>query len=100
MQFISDFDLPNAAGNRLLSLIRLGQSYSTTAVPKDHRRMVERTSKSYGRSIRSITHSISIKNIHPCLKDMQDIVFEYVASINLLTYILLHVCVDFVLNLY
>ena len=78
MEFASDFNLSNEAGNRLLSLIRLGQSLPDAAVPKDHRRMVERNSNSYGRSTTSIRHTISFKHLHPSFMEIPDINFEYV----------------------
>ena len=76
MKYISDFKLPMVAGNRLLSLLKLAQSLPEAVIPSDHRRMVERNLKEYGRSTLKVQHTISLNKIHPCLKDIPDLVLE------------------------
>ena len=76
MQFVSDFNLPLSAGNRLLALLKLSQSFPNVLIPMDHRRMVERICREYGRSTTMVEHSLSLKNIHPCLADIPDLTFQ------------------------
>ena len=76
MEFISDYNLPITAGNRLLALLKLSQSLPNALIPLDHRRMVERICREYGRSTTLVPHSISLKDIHPCLRDIPDLQFQ------------------------
>ena len=77
-RFVCENNLSNAAGNRLLRMLKHVQSTGDVAIPVDFRRMIQRLSDGYGRNMMLVQRKISLSRLHPeVLKDIPDIEYRY-----------------------